>query len=538
MRCVVTICAAVLLVTAMALGQDSRHPLSDQDLDHVTAGQSQAPTGQANQESSAVVTNHSSATLSDSANVENSATGPATGKGLNIVSAAESDVANGLNVLDGLKGAVVEADIKSTQLNSVVQSSAPVGSVQSITGGGYIKDISQIISHNTQSSFSLSHDLSSTASSSFHFQNVVTEATVPGFNPFDSVIDLPKLGIPAFTLPGFSFGFDLTTGSEPTEFGVAASVGVGPINVDLGGIDLGKLDLTQDHVILHNPTIDAPSVSGSISGSGKVCFFECAKASGSATFNLDANDVLNAMGFHGFGDIDLGPNPFKDIKIQAGGGVAGVGSGTIDASAGSIGANINFELKWPDSLQSIDFKIPGFSIPLGDLGTIDVPGHDFGTVSLNIKPVDFTIPIIPTTSFGGFHLSSQNAAYCIASAGASCPVASATFIDSSSDSSQEEHSSSSSSASSGDQTTITEHQMLFPPTVGDTEGQFLVLGESTLSSQSNSSLKMSGTAQQGFHAVNLLNLSSTLMANGVNVSMTPVGTGFTLAQANNVLQSH
>ena len=80
--------------------------------------------------------------------------------------------------------------------------------------------------------------------------------------------------------------------------------------------------------------------------------------------------------------------------------------------------------------------------------------------------------------------------------------------------------------------------MLFPPTVGDTEGQFLVFGDSTLSSQSNSSLKMSGTAQQGFRAVNLLNVTSTLMATGVNVSMTPVGSGFNLAQANNVLQSH
>ena len=538
MRCVVTIFASVLLVTAAAQGQDTRHPLSDLDLDRVTAGQSQAPAGQVNQDSSAVVTNNSSATLVDSAEVQNSATGPANGKGLNIVSAAESDVATGLNVADTHDGSIAGANVTSRQLNDVVQNSAAVGSLQSITGGAYIKDISQVITHTSQSSSSLSHDLSSTASNSFHFQHIVTEAEVPGFNPFNTVIDLPKLGIPAFTLPGFGFGFDFTTGSEPTEFGVAASVSVGPINVDLGGIDLGKLDLTQDDLIIRNPTIDAPSVSGSISGSGKVCVFECASASGSATFSVNANDLLSAMGFHGFGDIDLGPNPFKDFKIQAGGGVAGVGSGTIDANAGSVGASLNFELKWPDSLQSIDFKIPGFSIPLGDLGTIDVPGHDFGTVSLNIPPVDFSFPILPTTSFGGFHLSAQNAAYCIATAGASCPVASATFIDSSSNSSQEEHTSSSSSSSSGDQTTIAEHQMLFPPTVGDSEGQFLVLGDSTLSSQSNSSLKMSGTAQQGFRAVNLLNVTSTLMATGVNVSMTPVGSGFNLAQANNVLQSH
>jgi hypothetical protein len=159
-------------------------------------------------------------------------------------------------------------------------------------------------------------------------------------------------------------------------------------------------------------------------------------------------------------------------------------------------------------------------------------------VNLNIPSVSFSFPIIPNISLGGFSLSSHNAAYCISYMGG-CPLVSATFTDSSSNSSHEEHSSGSASISSNDQSTTYEHDVLFPPTVTGMEGQYLVLADSSLSSQSESSLRMSGTAQQGFHALNLLNLTSTLMATGVNVSMTPTaGLGVSLSQANNVFQTH
>jgi hypothetical protein len=531
---------AVGLFAATALAQDSRRPLSDQELDRVTAGQEQLAAGnQINANASAVVVRDSSATLVDAAIVENSTTGPANGSGLNLISAAESIVANGLNVSDGSDNARPAAtQIRTNQLNEVIQSSEPTSSLQQIAGGAYIKDIHQIVGQMTSASSTYKHDVSTSFSSSFHFENITQDVDVPGFNPFNSVIHLPKLGIPALTVPAFSFGFDLTTGSEPFKFGVSANVSVGPINVDFGGINLGDLDLTKDDLILKNPTLDLPSVSGQISGQGEVCVFKCAGGGGSATFHLDPNAVLSAIGFHGFPDIDLGPNPFKGLKIQAGGGVAGVGTGTLNASAGSIGANVNFGLKWPDNLQSIDFKIPGFSIPLGSLGTINVPGHDFGTVNLNIPSVSFSFPIIPNISLGGFSLSSHNAAYCISYMGG-CPLVSATFTDSSSNSSHEEHSSGSASISSNDQSTTYEHDVLFPPTVTGMEGQYLVLADSSLSSQSESSLRMSGTAQQGFHALNLLNLTSTLMATGVNVSMTPTaGLGVSLSQANNVFQTH
>ena len=539
MRYLVTICA-VGLFAATALGQDSRRPLSDQELDRVTAGQERVAAGeQTNDNLSAVVVRDSAATLVDTAIVENSTTGPANGSGLNIISAAESVVATGLNVSDGSDHAsAASTQIGINQVNDVIQNRAPAGSLQSMAGGAYIKDIHQIVAQMTGVSSTYTHDVSTSFSSNFHFENITQEVDVPGFNPFNSVIHLPKLGIPAFTIPGFSFGFDLTTGSEPFKFGVSAGVNVGPINVDLGGINLGDLDLTKDDLILKNPTLDLPSVSGQIGGHGEVCFFKCAGASGSTSFSLNANDVLSAIGFHGFGDIDLGPNPFKGLKIQAGGGVAGVGSGTLDASTGSIGANVNFGLKWPDNLQSIDFKIPGFSIPLGSLGTINVPGHDFGSVNLNIPSVSFSFPIIPNISLGGFSLTSHNAAYCISFMG-SCPLVSATFTDSSANSSHQEHSSGSTSIATSDQTTTYEHDVLFPPNVTGMEGQFLVLDDSSLSSQSGSTLRMSGTAQQGFHALNLLNLTSTLMATGVNVSMTPTaGLGLSLSQANNVFQSH
>ncbi|MEO6909345.1 MAG: hypothetical protein ABI158_00275, partial [Edaphobacter sp.] len=75
--------------------------------------------------------------------------------------------------------------------------------------------------------------------------------------------------------------------------------------------------------------------------------------------------------------------------------------------------------------------------------------------------------------------------------------------------------------------------------IGSAEAQNIAVDGSTLTATNNSSINLSGTAEQNATAINLVNAASSMVANGVNIART---TGMnatpTLTQSNSISQSH
>lgn len=530
----VCILLALMLASGAPAALATHHPLSDAQLDRITAGSASpnaanAPTAGAD---GVVVGGSSTATIVNNSRVKLTAASPGHPQALNVVNASTSLVSNGVNVLDAQNAG--RAAGPATQANNVSESQGEAASVDRWSLGGKI--VSDSASGDSFSQSSSAHFASTNVidqSTSTQSSIITTDANVPGYNPFNSVLHIGSIAPNPFTIPKFGFDINAVTGSDDTKFGFAISGYVGPFNVSPGAVDFGNIDLSGPTLKLDGGSITLPSISGAASGSGEICFFACASSSSSGTFNLDGSK----LGKIDFPSISLGPNPFNNFKIQAGGGIAGAGSGTMSVNGGSVGVNFSVSLQIP-SISGKSLNIGG-PVDLGPFGTINIPETTVSLPTITFPSFSTTVPLV-NFSLGGFTASFHDAAFCLDASGnnAQCQTPSAQFQEAS----YHNHSTSSTetSQSSSSQTSSfqTSRQIIYPAVLSGAQGGYLALTGGNLSSKSSSSVDISGPVQQGLNVGNLANTAQSALANNLNVAAaSATDSALRLSQTNLVSQN-
>jgi hypothetical protein len=514
-----------------ALG--ARKPLSDAQLDKITAGGISAIGTKGMDAGGVLVGGGASAVITTDSQVNLTAEAPGHLRVLNLTNASTSSVSNAANVWDSQSAGGISGGDVVHQSNNFFQSGPPPASVARWSLDG------KIVNESSQfSSFSLSstsHQMfNSVIDQSFSSQSSIinTQATVPSYNPFNSVIHIGSIAPNPFTIPQFGFGINAIVGSDDTKFGFALSGSVGPFNVSPGSVDFGSLDLSSPTLTLSGGTISLPSISGAASGSGEICFFECASASGSGTFTESGA----SLGQISVPPISLGSNPFYNFKIQAGGGVAGAGSGTISASAGSVGVNLSVSLQIPPiNGQSISIGGP---VNLGPFGTINIPTTTVSLPSITFPSFSTSIPLVQA-SLGGFSASFHDAAFCLDVTGnsAQCGKSSAYFQDTSYHDQRSSSSQTTTTSTQQSSSFQTSSQIIYPAVLLGARGGYLALTGGALSSTDNSSVRLAGPVEQGLNAVNLVNAAQSELVNGMNVAADSyIGSELQLSQTNLVTQ--
>ncbi len=318
-------------------------------------------------------------------------------RALNLVNAAAADIGITANVL-GSGGARSASGLAVAQSNDIAQLAHTGIAAASLSLPGSAS--------RRQSAFGAAgtaHDriFSDMVEDRFDHRSVETiriNARVPELTPAGNwQVDLDLGTMPDIALP--DFGFDWTVGKEPTRFGVAAEFS--GLALRGPGLSLGRLRADGDDLVINGghitlPGIDLPNVRG------ELCAFEC--FSGSVSGTRVGNQTLSLD----VGDIRLKhANPFKDIDLQLGQGIAAVGSGSFQLQG--IGAEVTASLSFKlPSLggQSISFDvIPslGFMsdearsaarkvLPDVPHVTLDLPEIELPSGSFELTLVDFDAP--------------------------------------------------------------------------------------------------------------------------------------------------
>ena len=457
-----------------------------------------------------IVGNGSTASLFIRERVELSEAAQQNSRALDLSNAANSDVVNAVNFWNlGRPGAFDLAPnfgFQVNQSNTVTQSQRSLASVGNwMLGGPNITEFSRTTS--SSSGFSSHSFTSSSVSRSFSSRSVdiVTSASVPEFNPFNSFLQFPPIAPNPITIP--KVGFD---------FGIA-SASVGPTTFSPGAITLPGLDLRQETLTLSGGSIKLPSLKSSVKLSGGICPV-C------ATVTFPINISAGALGTIPIPAIPLGPNPFFGTHVQAGGGVAGAGSGTLKAGAGSVNMTVGFKLQLP-SIRGFRLKFPDVSTPAVKVGkvtvipaitakgpTITLPGITFPSVEVNL-------PLV-TETLGGFTLSFDNAAFCVAIPLSCTASGSASFSDVSEIFTSSTFSETSQTSSTESSSSESSREVLFPASLSEAEAEYLAMSEGTLSVDLESIVSLAGTAQENLRALTGVNATSAIVANALNVANT------------------
>jgi hypothetical protein len=525
--------AGVLLLLSGA-AQAQQRTLSDAALEAVTAGGgSEEPSGaQVPPEGGVVVGDSSSATVRSDSRVEIFGSQPGDARVLNAVNAAASRAANGVNVVSFPSGpqAGPGASARIEQSNVVTQTHRPSAFLGVWSPGGPRVQETSHFSFSSQTTTARTASMTvidRTFSSSTRM--IESNLSVPGFNPFAATVPIGVIAPNPITIPSFGFNIDAIVAG--TGFRVSGTVG--PFTLSPPAVNFGNIDLTADNLTISGGSITLPALSGTVSGSGEICVAgECIGASGSDTFSLGAG----ALGTIPVPDIPLGPNPFKDTVIQAGGGIAGVGSGTLTAEAGSVGLDLTLSIQIPP-IPGVTIDFPDLSLDLGPFGDIDIDGPTLSLAPITFPEVSRTVSLVDA-NFGGFSASFTDAAFCLDLTGSStCPTTSAHF---------ETQSTSEKSVSSSESFTISSHQdveysvsrqVLVPGVLFGAAGTYIALTDGTLAVEKSSSVQLAGAAQQGMTAMNIINVSGSMLATGLNVAGTsPAGPALAFSQMNSVTQ--
>jgi hypothetical protein len=372
-------------------------------------------------------------------------------------------------------------------------------------------------------------------------------ARVPGFSPARAwEVDLDLGAMPDIALP--EFGFDWTTGDEPFRFGVAADFS--GLVLEGPGLSLGSLRADGDDLVIEGGRITLPGLTLP-DVRGELCAFECFGGTVSGT-RVEGQTLSFDVG-----DIRLaGANPFKDLDLQLGQGIAAVGSGTFDV--GGVGARVEAELEFQlPSLggQTISFDVVpslGFMsrearrearkvLPDVPTVTLEIPEIELPRGEFRVTLVDVEAP----TYAGAFGFSGrvEDGVVCLAVASNDCGRQS--YSKTETRSRIEERTSLVEEHAVEHERHGESHETERRPgaVIGGAEASTMVLGRSEAATEDFRVVVVRGDAQRDVRTLNLTNATTATIAGTANVLATsprggPPGVPARAAAAGAVSQSN
>jgi|GEM_PF-1422514 len=490
--------AAVMAVCTSPAARGEPAPLTDATLDGVTAGtpapESERPTAVVADGAHYEAQSHNRVELRERA-LEDA-------RVLNAVSASGSDAVNTVNVLTG-RG---EPSISAFQQNVLRQEDVQLGAL----GRASVVAPSLVETRYEGWSQSTGGRRSSVDSNRLKTHSRVStveqySAEIPAYYPLQNLsltVGTPKLD----PLHIGAFEIDFIADTDVGKYGIGGKVG--PFTLAAPELVLGTISLDGDDVVLSSGYVELPDLDLG-SAELKVCFVTCAAGS------------VDLGGFDGpridFPGDDLrfeGANPFKDVRINAGHGVAAVGSGYIEARPGRVRLDASLELDLPDLQFSFDFQIPGISFgELGSIGPWDVDGPD---IDIEIPAVGFSHTLIDE-QVGVAYSASFDGVLCLAIHTTNCARSSRSEerreerIEEEIRSAVAASHASETSFSSGGRETVT------GATLTGAEAELILMSEARARIDSLSDIALADGAQRGLRAVNAVNAAGTLIGNSLNV---------------------
>lgn len=436
---------------------------------------------------------------------------------LNVVSAAAGDVADAVNVLASGLG-VPGAALQQNQLDQRVNGGASLGRA-SVVGTHVVRRDSQESRFASGSSSSLVTGAELHTRTRTHTVDQYS-ASVPEFNPLQNLtleIGTPDLG--RLTVDEFDFDF-----IEETDFGNFGIGGkVGPFSIGAPRLVLGSVSLDGDDVVLSSGYVEVPSVDLG-SASLKVCVFDC------GTESVDLGGFSGTRVDLPGGDLRFdGANPFKDVRINAGHGIAAVGTGEIDVDGGRVTLAATLSLDLPDPSFSFDFTIPGLGkIPgIDDIpGLKDVLGTDtLGPWHVDGPDIDIEIPAVSVSHtfidqpIGFGYSATFDGALCLGVVGpVNCKPGTHHVEHEESRTDDRIRLVSTSSFNEGGRTVNGDVEVHAGATLTDAEADLVAMSQASALIDSTSSIALGDAAQRGLRAVNTVNAVDTIVGNTLNVA--------------------
>jgi hypothetical protein len=243
-------------------------------------------------------------------------------RALNVVAASGSDVGNTVNVQSG----AIDGFGAASQLNHLQQRESATGSL----GRASLDAVSSTRRTATESQLSSGSSSRQVAAQRLQSRSRTSTvdqvaAFVPARDPFENPrLEVATPHIDPLHIDAISVDFL----NEDGLFGIEGSIG--PFTVKAPQLVLGTVTLDGDDVVLSAGHVVLPGFDLG-AATVTVCFAICAQDSirlgsfGERTVALPDADLR-------FEDA----NPFKDTDINAGGGIAIVGAGSIDAAPSHI----------------------------------------------------------------------------------------------------------------------------------------------------------------------------------------------------------
>ena len=493
-----SIASAMTLTLASMTTQAGPRNLNAGDLDEVTAGTQSPTTSNAANGSSIIVTDHSSIELRAERRVELHDQVQQRATALNAVNAANADVANAINI-----STVMGAHVLGRQLNQILQSERSYGRVEQLTLAGPRLNRSYSTNRSygsiTQSTSMQAAQLRSRSSSS-----VVDTyaASVPAYFPLQNMtLTIGTPDMPSVTVP--QFGFDLTTTDDVGgTYGIRGSLGA--FTFDPPQIVLGTVSFQGDDLVVAGGYVDLPSLDLG-SASVTACFVEC----GSVDVDLPTIDGPR---------IDLpgewrleGANPFKDVRITAGNGIAAAGSGHINIDAAHVTLAAELSLDLPDLTTEFSFDVLGHEVSTGEFG-VAIPA-----ISASITLVDADVGPSYSANFDG--------ALCVAVQTSDCGTlqhsrsSGSTLVDI-------RQTTATSSTSSYDESTSAGAEYLTAgATLSGADAELIAMSEGRADIAEASVIELGSQAQRSLQALNAINAAGAIVGNAMNVGTQRAGAG-------------
>jgi hypothetical protein len=505
------IATAVALAMASTAAQAAPRDLDTAALDAVAAGAAPSDPSPDTGSTSVIVADQSELELHQIETVSLRDTAQRQAAAVNIVNAAGADVISAANIATDLGGRVL-----ARQLNEVFQVEHSYGHVERISLAG--PNLSR--SHSSSSAFASSSSSSSTRASllqsrTSHSVQDSYNASVPAYFPLQNMtLTLGTADLPSVTVPAFSF--DLTTTDDVGGvYGIRG--GLGPFTFDPPQIVLGTVSFQGDDLVVAGGFVDLPSLD---LGSATIDF--CVVDCGGVSVDLPTIDGPR---------IDLpgewrfeGANPFKDVRINAGNGIAAAGSGHVSLSAAHVTLGAELSLDLPDLTTSFSFDVLGFEVSTPEFG-VEIPA-----ISASITVVDADIGPGYDADFDG--------TLCLAVQTTDCgrlehsESSQSTVVDIRQTSASASAARTESGSSSG------EESVTAGATLTGADAELIAMSEGRAQIEQGSVVELGAQAQRGMQVVNAVNASGAIVGNALNVgtqrAATTTSTG--VSQSNSFTQ--
>ena len=435
-------------------------------------------------------------------------------RALNLVNAAGSDAAQGVNVANrdaGLAAGSERAMIE--QRNEIAQSAgAPAVIGELIAPGGTV--VRRLEETGTSSHATRNSVLSATVDRRVAAESVTTRFQAEVLPEFVGLFDTPvslgghEIALPAFAIDFSPFDVDFDFGeswvADWFDQTVDVTIDIAAVEVEGASLRLGEVTLEGNDILVSSPTLTMPELTFTFCFVARGCGGEdggdpVTVTVGGRTFGLDPIRLTDA-------------NPLGDLGMSFGYAVAGDGTISFDSGGVEVSGHIPLDLGSLGAL-GFDIDIPEIGVLSGFTGSFETPVIEI-PIDLDL---DFPLPDLLSRSIAG------EACVLVGNQETCTPLdrTVATF---------EERTSGSADSEIAEVAASESHALVeLERTRGDLrveQGQadIVVLRDSELADRRYRLVVISGEAQSRIRVANIVNSATAIVGSGLNLGTGRAGT--------------